>query len=221
MKLRTIGMLLILIVMAVFLIINWTALSQMTTVNLIYKEIEAPLGVLVVCGFGAIVVLLGIYAVWTQVSIFFEIRAAYKEARAARELADNAEKSRDLEYYKNLQERINKLESLLVDRSDEMQQVFRDRFDAVDKAILDMAVDQRKQREAVKGDLMGEFMRLDRKLDAKPAPEFVKAEEKTADEAEVRVLDTDAVQYAAAESAGALAQTGKPAEKKGFAKLFQ
>lgn len=70
MKFRTLGMLLIMVVMAVFLIINWTTLSQETTVNLVYTEIQAPLGVLVVCGFCAIVVLLGVYTIWQQASMF-------------------------------------------------------------------------------------------------------------------------------------------------------
>lgn len=57
MKFRTLGILLVLVLMAVFLIINWTTLSQVTTVNLVYTEIQAPLGILVVCGFSAIIVL--------------------------------------------------------------------------------------------------------------------------------------------------------------------
>ena len=45
MKIRTIFLLFVLILMAVFLVINWTALSTVTAVNLIYTEIQAPLGV--------------------------------------------------------------------------------------------------------------------------------------------------------------------------------
>ena len=55
MKIRTIFLLFVLILMAVFLVINWTALSTVTAVNLIYTEIQAPLGVLVVGGFAAVV----------------------------------------------------------------------------------------------------------------------------------------------------------------------
>ena len=42
MKIRTIFLLFVLILMAVFLVINWTALSTVTAVNLIYTEIQAP-----------------------------------------------------------------------------------------------------------------------------------------------------------------------------------
>ena len=57
MKLRTLCMLLVLVLLAVFLVINWSALSQDMTVNLVYQEIQAPLGVIVAAAFGIVVVL--------------------------------------------------------------------------------------------------------------------------------------------------------------------
>ena len=91
MKIRTIFLLFVLILMAVFLVINWTALSTVTAVNLIYTEIQAPLGVLVVGGFAAVVFVLLVYMVWQQASVTLELRAAYKEARNARQEAVRAE----------------------------------------------------------------------------------------------------------------------------------
>lgn len=119
MKIRTIFLLLVLILMAVFLVINWGALSTVTAVNLIYTEIQAPLGVLVVGGFAAVVFVLLIYMVWQQASVTLELRAAYKEARNARTVADDAEKSRFAESNRILLERIEKLEALMTARSDE------------------------------------------------------------------------------------------------------
>ncbi len=110
---------LVLILRAVFLVINWTALSTVTAVNLIYTEIQAPLGVLVVGGFAAVVFVLLIYMVWQQASVTLELRAAYKEARNARTVADDAEKSRFAESNRILLERIEKLEALMTARSDE------------------------------------------------------------------------------------------------------
>ena len=119
MKIRTIFLLFVLILMAVFLVINWTALSTVTAVNLIYTEIQAPLGVLVVGGFAAVVFVLLVYMVWQQASVTLELRAAYKEARNARIVADDAEKSRFAESNRILLERIEKLEALMTARSDE------------------------------------------------------------------------------------------------------
>ena len=76
MKIRTILLLLVIILMAVFLIINWGALSTEMTVNLVYTEIQAPLGVLVVGGFAALVFILLVYMVWQQASVTMELRAA-------------------------------------------------------------------------------------------------------------------------------------------------
>ena len=119
MKIRTIFLLFVLILMAVFLVINWTALSTVTAVNLIYTEIQAPLGVLVVGGFAAVVFVLLVYMVWQQASVTLELRAAYKEARNARTVADDAEKSRFAESNRILLERIEKLEALMTARSDQ------------------------------------------------------------------------------------------------------
>ena len=84
MKLRTLCMLLVLVLLAVFLVINWSALSQDMTVNLVYQEIQAPLGVIVAAAFGIVVVLQAFYNLWQQASVVVELRQAHKEARNAR-----------------------------------------------------------------------------------------------------------------------------------------
>ena len=97
MKLRTLCMLLVLVLLAVFLVINWSALSQDMTVNLVYKEIQAPLGVIVAAAFGIVVVLQAFYNLWQQASVVVELRQAHKEARNARAEAAEADKIRLLE----------------------------------------------------------------------------------------------------------------------------
>ena len=135
MKIRTIFLLLVLILMAVFLVINWTALSTVTAVNLIYTEIQAPLGVLVVGGFAAVVFVLLVYMVWQQASVTLELRAAYKEARNARTVADDAEKSRFAESNRILLERIEKLEALMTARSDETLTAVRQEAVRAERAL--------------------------------------------------------------------------------------
>ena len=149
MKFRTVGMLLVLIVLAVFLIINWGALSQVTTVNLVYTEIQAPLGVLVVGGFGIVVLLLAVYTVWQQASMMMELRAAYKEARTARQVAEDADKSRVAEIRTEFAARLEKLETLLTDRTDELLQTTRDCNAAFEKRLDALAeAQERRQTEA-------------------------------------------------------------------------
>ena len=125
MKIRTIALFLLLVVMAVFLVINWAALSAVTTVNLVYTEVQAPLGVIVVCGFAVLIVLMLIYTVWQAASVTLELRSAYKETRHARALADDAEKSRFTESNKLIVDRIDKLELMYISRNDELVQEVR------------------------------------------------------------------------------------------------
>ena len=146
MKIRTIFLLLILILMAVFLIINWGALSTETAVNLVYTEIQAPLGILVVGGFAAVVFILLVYMVWQQASVTMELRAAYKEARNARTVADDAEKSRFAESNRVLLERIEKLEALMTARSDETLAAVRQESVKAEERLKAFGAEQEKRQ---------------------------------------------------------------------------
>ena len=148
MKIRTIFLLFVLILMAVFLVINWTALSTVTAVNLIYTEIQAPLGVLVVGGFAAVVFVLLVYMVWQQASVTLELRAAYKEARNARTVADDAEKSRFAESNRILLERIEKLEALMTARSDETLTAVRQEAVRAEERYKALFDDQKRELTA-------------------------------------------------------------------------
>lgn len=177
-KFRTLGILLVLVLMAVFLIINWTTLSQVTTVNLVYTEIQAPLGILVVCGFSAIIVLLGIYTIWQQASVLIELRSAYKEARRAHQLAEEADKSRVTEATKEMKTRFEHLEAVLTGRSDESMQLMRERLDALEKKLAETAADNRTARETAKAEIFSELKSLQKRVaDVLPAPAAEVADE--------------------------------------------
>ena len=119
MKLRTLCMLLVLVLLAVFLVINWSALSQDMTVNLVYQEIQAPLGVIVAAAFGIVVVLQAFYNLWQQASVVVELRQAHKEARNARAEAAEADKNR-----------VNELAREESDQHDRAAAVLRDQIKA-------------------------------------------------------------------------------------------
>lgn len=147
MKIRNIFLLLVLILMGVFLVINWGALSTEMTVNLIYTEIQAPLGIIVVGGLGALVMVLLIYMLWQQASVSMELRAAYKESRSARAAADDAEKSRFAESNRILLERIEKLEALMTARSDETLSAVRQESARVEERFKAFSEAQKKIQE--------------------------------------------------------------------------
>lgn len=171
-------MLLVLIVLAVFLIINWGALSQVTTVNLVYDEIQAPLGILVVAGLGIVVVLLAVYTLWQQASISIELRAAYKEARAARQLAEDADKSRVAEIRTEFNKRLDELETLLRDRTDEIRQLVEQRSDTLGKSVGELAAAQQKHIDESQAAVRASLEELEKRVkDALPAPRAEVVEE--------------------------------------------
>ena len=189
MKIRTLGMLLIVIVMAVFLIINWGTLSQVTTVNLVYTEMEAPLGIIVVAAFAAVVVLLMAYTVWQQASVMMELRAAYKEARTARQMAEDADKSRIAEIRADFKERMEKMEALLATRTDEVIRLMAERNQLEDETLSKFRAEQQARADEARASLEQQLRVLEtRVIEALPAPkaEVVEQQSDAKEEEEAR-----------------------------------
>ena len=189
MKIRTLGMLLIVIVMAVFLIINWGTLSQVTTVNLVYTEMEAPLGIIVVAAFAAGVVLLMAYTVWQQASVMMELRAAYKEARTARQMAEDADKSRIAEIRADFKERMEKMEALLATRTDEVSRRMAERNQLEDETLSKFRAEQQARADEARASLEQQLRVLEKRvIEALPAPkaEVVEQQSDAKEEEEAR-----------------------------------
>ena len=163
-KLRTLGMMLILVLLAVFLIINWSALSQETTVNLVYTEITAPLGIIVGVAFAAIIALLMIYTIWQQASVVMEIRQAHKEARIARQAAEDADKSRITELGKDMRARMDQLEALMVAKTEELNKFMKERGDQQDRELA-LLRDQLKEEQTAQRNAVSErLLDIDKKV---------------------------------------------------------
>ncbi len=178
-------MLLIIIVLSVFLIVNWEALSQEATVELVFTRIQAPLGVVVVASFAVVLVILVIYSLWQQASVAFELRNAYKEAKAARAAADDAEKSRANEVKTALSERLDKIETLLVDRTDELRELVQNERKVIEKQMTEAFEAQKARSEAGINETAASIRALERKVagpSGLPAPEAAKKEEKSSEE---------------------------------------
>jgi hypothetical protein len=94
MYLRTLLILAVLVTVAIFTAINWSAFITPTTLSVIFAKVEAPLG-LVLLGLIAVLTLLFlVYVVYLQSSVLLESRRYARELQAQRELADQAEASR-------------------------------------------------------------------------------------------------------------------------------
>lgn len=174
MKLRHLFIFLLLVLLAIFLTVNWEALSTVTIVNLVFTQIEAPLGIILCSVFGIALLIMLFYTVWQQASIAMELRSAYKEARTARKLADDADHKRDTQLHADMLERFSKLELRAREQFNTLQQRIRQlqkelQTELLDNKRLSRAVlkEQRNSNQQVK---VVEKVTETPVADAKPVP---------------------------------------------------
>lgn len=94
MRIRTLFLLLVLLLIAAFAALNWSAFMMPATLSLGVAMIQAPLG-LVMLGMAALLsVAFLVFVVFLQTSVLLEARRHARELQANRERADQAEASR-------------------------------------------------------------------------------------------------------------------------------
>ncbi|NCP39515.1 MAG: LapA family protein [Rhodoferax sp.] len=106
MKLRSLFMLLVLVAIAGFTVLNWSAILTPTSLNLGVADVQAPLGLIMLGLVVFLIALFLVYVLYLQTTVMFDARANAKELAANRKLADQAEASR----FTTLTERIDRLE---------------------------------------------------------------------------------------------------------------
>ncbi len=137
MSLRTLFLLAVVAVIAVFAAINWTAFTTPTTLSLVFANVEAPLGIVMLVLTGMVGVLFLTYVVYLQSTILLESRRYARELEAQRKLADEAEASRFTELRKLLEGRSSALEAALA----QSQSALQNRLDGI-SADLKATVEQ-------------------------------------------------------------------------------
>jgi uncharacterized integral membrane protein len=106
---RTLIVLFVLGVIAVFAAANWSTFVTPTTLSLLFATIQAPLG-LVMLGFTALLTALFLlFIAYLQASLFMDTRRHMRELQAQRTLADQAEASRIVELRSYLDTELPKL----------------------------------------------------------------------------------------------------------------
>lgn len=94
MKLRTLFLLLILGIIALFTLLNWGAFMTPTSLTLGIADVQAPLGLVML---GLLLFMLAVflvYVVYLQTTVLMDARLSNKEVQHHRKLADQAEASR-------------------------------------------------------------------------------------------------------------------------------
>ena len=94
MSIRTVVILLLCILSAVFLAVNWSGIVAPVPVNLLFTQVQAPLGLILFVVLGLLIVACLLWSIMQQAAVLVDIRKAYREARTNKRLAEDAEQSR-------------------------------------------------------------------------------------------------------------------------------
>jgi uncharacterized integral membrane protein len=108
MRFRTLLLIAVMLLLAGFVALNFDAVMQMTSLNLGFAELQAPLGLVML---GLLVVMFGVFLVallYFQATHSVELRRVTKEAAEQRHLADKAEASRFTELREFLKAELQK-----------------------------------------------------------------------------------------------------------------
>ncbi len=95
--LRALALFAVVALIALFALLNWTAFTTPTTLSLLFTDVQAPLGLIMLGLLVFIVLLFTVWAISLQASTLMEARRQNRELQAQRELADKAEASRFVE----------------------------------------------------------------------------------------------------------------------------
>lgn len=94
MNLRTLLIVVVVAMVAIFTFLNWSAFMSPTTLSAGFTTFEAPLGLILLGVTGILTLLFLIYIVYWQSSALMESRRYSRDLQTQREIADNAEASR-------------------------------------------------------------------------------------------------------------------------------
>ena len=144
MRMRTLFFALVLLSVAVFVAVNWSAFTAPTRLSLLVTAVEAPVG-LVMLGVVVLVVLaFGAYLVVWQSAILLESRRQTKELQVQRTLADQAEASRFTELRLIVHDELERLADQMTQALDALQAEIRDHANSLAATIGEL--DDRMQR---------------------------------------------------------------------------
>jgi len=135
MRARTLIVLLMIALVAVFTVLNWGVFVTPTALSLGFMSVDAPLGLVMLALLALLVLAFAIYMALWQSTVLAETRAHTKEMQAQRELADQAEASRFTELRNHLETELRRIEAQSAAaqrengaRSEKIEQVLQDKM---------------------------------------------------------------------------------------------
>ena len=121
MPLRTVFLIVVFALVALFAVLNWSAFLAPTTLSMGFAQFQAPLGLLMLGLLAVLSALFLGYLVYLQTTVLLQWRRREKELQASRELADQAEASRFTELRAHLDTRLTEIENSLSAQMGEMR----------------------------------------------------------------------------------------------------
>jgi uncharacterized membrane protein YgaE (UPF0421/DUF939 family) len=121
MRPRTLLVVLVLLMIAAFLAINWSVFAASAKISFVLTSVEVPIGLVMFGILTLIALTFGIYSAVSWSAILLEFRRQAKELTAQRTLADQAEASRFTELSTVMHDELEHL----ADRMAQMHDAFR------------------------------------------------------------------------------------------------
>ena len=131
MSLRTLLVILIVGLVAVFAAINWTAFTTPTTLSLLFATGQAPLGLIMLVLAAAVTFIFFVFALYQQASALADSRRHSRELSRQMELAEQAEVSRFTELRHYLEAELERIGSA----SEEARGAMQARLDRLDQDL--------------------------------------------------------------------------------------
>lgn len=94
MRLRTVLIVALLVLVGVFALMNWQAITAPTVLDFVVARVEMPLGLLMLAAIGLLCVFFLLMLARSEIAMLLESRRVAKELDGARRLAAEAESSR-------------------------------------------------------------------------------------------------------------------------------
>jgi len=111
MNLRTLTVLVVLLLVAIFAALNWPLITTPAEINLVVTRISAPVGLILLAVIAFLSILYFVFLAMIETSALLEVRRYAREVQQARKLADKAEASRFAELKKFLEAELAGLKS--------------------------------------------------------------------------------------------------------------
>ena len=134
MHLRSVFLLLIFVLCSVFLVVNWEGVMADVSVNLLYTQIQAPLGLILLLGPGLLILVCLIWGFIQQAMLSMELRKVHKQLSQAQDLAQKAELSRYMELKSEMQKQILDLQNQSASRHSSLMAAVNGLQSAIDES---------------------------------------------------------------------------------------